>query len=235
MLLLLSLWPALALAQAPVWNEIKGELKIALETKGDPTRGAASFEQCQGCHRKDASGRVSGAYPRLSGQHATVLMKQIAGEGFAFSSSTLSSLTKINEALAYAKEKGIKIDPTSTQDIRDRLTQIDNTLKGSGTGLPSNYVPVSAASLTAGLGLTGNARVEAEMRISQAAAHHFMRPGGPAYGGVPVIVNGDLHITTTARNMDELARDIRQKMLKNSRRNTAQTRGPNAGRNVALG
>ena len=78
MLLLLSLWPALALAQAPVWNEIKGELKIALETKGDPTRGAASFEQCQGCHRKDASGRVSGAYPRLSGQHATVLMKQIA-------------------------------------------------------------------------------------------------------------------------------------------------------------
>ena len=77
-LLLLSLWPALALAQATVWNEIKGELKIALETKGDPTRGAASFEQCQGCHRKDASGRVSGAYPRLSGQHATVLMKQIA-------------------------------------------------------------------------------------------------------------------------------------------------------------
>ena len=57
-------------------------------------------------------------------------------------------------------------------------------------------MPVSAASLTAGLGLTGSARVEAEMRISQAAAHHFMRPGGPAYGGVPIMVNGDLHITT---------------------------------------
>jgi cytochrome c553 len=78
MLMLLTLWPAMASAQAPAWNEIKGELKIALETKGDPTRGEAAFEQCQGCHRKDASGRISGAYPRLSGQHATVLMKQIA-------------------------------------------------------------------------------------------------------------------------------------------------------------
>ena len=77
-LVCLSLWPALAGAQTPAWNEIKGELKIALETKGDPKRGEAAFEQCQGCHRKDASGRVSGAYPRLSGQHASVLMKQIA-------------------------------------------------------------------------------------------------------------------------------------------------------------
>ena len=78
MLMLLALWPAVTSAQTPAWNEIKGELKIALETKGDATRGQAAFEQCQGCHRKDASGRVSGAYPRLSGQHATVLMKQIA-------------------------------------------------------------------------------------------------------------------------------------------------------------
>lgn len=73
-----SLWSGMAAAQAPVWNEIKGELKTALEAKGDPARGVAAFEQCQGCHRADASGRVSGAYPRLSGQHATVLMKQMA-------------------------------------------------------------------------------------------------------------------------------------------------------------
>lgn len=73
----LTLWPALASAQAPAWNEIKGELKAALEAKGDPGRGEVAFEGCQGCHRPDASGRVSGAYPRLSGQHATVLMKQI--------------------------------------------------------------------------------------------------------------------------------------------------------------
>ncbi|MDD5295913.1 MAG: c-type cytochrome [Rhodocyclaceae bacterium] len=73
-----SLAPLAASAQTPVWNDIKGEEKIALETKGDVGRGAVGFEACQGCHRKDASGRVSGAYPRLSGQHATVVIKQIA-------------------------------------------------------------------------------------------------------------------------------------------------------------
>jgi cytochrome c553 len=68
---------AAASAQTPAWNDIKGEELVALQTKGEPTRGEAAFEPCQGCHRKDASGRTSGAYPRLSGQHATVLIKQI--------------------------------------------------------------------------------------------------------------------------------------------------------------
>jgi len=76
-LIVVALWPSAASAQAPVWNEIGGKLKTVLETRGDPVRGEAAFEPCQGCHRKDASGRTSGAYPRLSGQHATVLMKQI--------------------------------------------------------------------------------------------------------------------------------------------------------------
>ena len=77
-IVLVAVCPWAALAQAPAWNEIKGELKTALETKGDPARGEAAFAPCTSCHRKDASGRTSGAYPRLSGQHATVLMKQIA-------------------------------------------------------------------------------------------------------------------------------------------------------------
>ena len=73
-----ALLPLAAGAQTPAWNDIKGEQLIALQTKGDPLRGEAAFEPCQGCHRKDGSGRTSGAYPRLSGQHATVLIKQIA-------------------------------------------------------------------------------------------------------------------------------------------------------------
>ncbi len=76
-LTLLSLVSAAVCAQTPAWNDLKGELKLALEAKGDPLRGKAAFEPCQGCHRPDASGRISGAYPRLSGQHATVLIKQI--------------------------------------------------------------------------------------------------------------------------------------------------------------
>lgn len=73
-----SLWTVAATAQTPPWNEIKGELKTAMEATPDAKRGQAAFDQCVGCHRIEASGRSSGAYPRLSGQHATVLMKQIA-------------------------------------------------------------------------------------------------------------------------------------------------------------
>lgn len=78
-ILVAVLWPAAVSAQsAQEWNQIKGELAEALKTKGDAARGADAFVACQGCHRKDGSGRTSGAYPRLSGQHATVLMKQIS-------------------------------------------------------------------------------------------------------------------------------------------------------------
>lgn len=60
-----------------VWNEMRGEKLLALKAKGDPLRGEIEFEVCQGCHRPDASGRPSGAYPRLAGQHASVLIKQM--------------------------------------------------------------------------------------------------------------------------------------------------------------
>jgi cytochrome c553 len=66
-----------AMSQTAPWNEIKGDELIALQAKGDASRGEAAFVPCQGCHRRDGSGRTSGAYPRLSGQHATVLIKQI--------------------------------------------------------------------------------------------------------------------------------------------------------------
>ncbi|MDD5248720.1 MAG: c-type cytochrome [Rhodocyclaceae bacterium] len=62
---------------APVWNEIKGEKLLALKLRGDAARGAEAFVGCQGCHKRGATGSPSGAYPRLAGQHATVLIEQM--------------------------------------------------------------------------------------------------------------------------------------------------------------
>lgn len=85
-IVVLLVWPLSTLAQAPaaagdssapVWNEIKGEKLIALQAKGDALRGEISYDACQGCHRANAVGRTSGAYPRLAGQHGTVLIKQM--------------------------------------------------------------------------------------------------------------------------------------------------------------
>ena len=87
-LLILSLWPLTLWAQditsanvnssKPVWNEIKGEKMEALKLKGDAGRGEEAFQICQGCHRREATGSPSGAYPRLAGQHVSVLIEQIA-------------------------------------------------------------------------------------------------------------------------------------------------------------
>ncbi len=81
-------WPLFGLAQSStpatgdikiqVWNELRGEKLEALQLKGDVTRGAEAFQPCQGCHRRGAVGSPSGLYPRLAGQHATVLVEQIA-------------------------------------------------------------------------------------------------------------------------------------------------------------
>jgi cytochrome c553 len=73
----LALWPGAMHAQTRVALETTGELKTVLDLKGDPVRGKEAFDDCTPCHRKDASGRANGAIPRLSGQHASVIIKQI--------------------------------------------------------------------------------------------------------------------------------------------------------------
>jgi cytochrome c553 len=59
------------------WNAMRGEKLIALGRQGDPLRGEIAYEVCQGCHEPDAGGEIDGSYPRLAGQHATVLIKQL--------------------------------------------------------------------------------------------------------------------------------------------------------------
>lgn len=66
-----------AAAGADGWNAPQAEQTLVLRLQGDAVRGEAAFTICQGCHRPGALGRVDGSYPRLAGQHATVLIKQM--------------------------------------------------------------------------------------------------------------------------------------------------------------
>ena len=75
--LVANLGCSLAMADAQ-WNATYPEKAEALSLKGDVARGEAAFVICQGCHRVGALGRADGSYPRLAGQHATVLIKQLA-------------------------------------------------------------------------------------------------------------------------------------------------------------
>ncbi|MFD2113816.1 c-type cytochrome [Thiorhodococcus fuscus] len=60
-----------------IWNDLKGEELLALRAKGDAARGKAAFIVCEGCHGSQALGDEAGFYPRLAGQHASVLIKQL--------------------------------------------------------------------------------------------------------------------------------------------------------------
>jgi cytochrome c553 len=60
-----------------VWDEMTPERVQVLKQTRDPYAGKESFRGCQGCHKADAAGVREGVYPRLTGQHASVLIKQI--------------------------------------------------------------------------------------------------------------------------------------------------------------
>lgn len=54
------------------------EREQALAEGGDAASGKEAFEVCAACHLPSGFGRRDGTYPKLAGQHRTVLIKQIA-------------------------------------------------------------------------------------------------------------------------------------------------------------
>jgi len=60
-----------------VWGEMTPERIEVLRLSGDAVRGKEAYRGCRGCHKPDASGVLDGTYPRISGQHASVLIKQM--------------------------------------------------------------------------------------------------------------------------------------------------------------
>jgi cytochrome c553 len=155
--------PVAVHAQTAVAVETSGELKSVLELKGDPVRGKAAFDDCTGCHRKDASGRASSATPRLSGQHASVIIKQIVD---------IRSGRRINEPM-----KPYVIDPAlSLQAFADIATYLQalpiaGTLgKGPGSGVARGK-DLFARDCAACHGAAGEG--QAELFHPMVAAQHY--------------------------------------------------------------
>jgi cytochrome c553 len=69
--------PGTAVAQVTVFLPTDGDIKATLALPGDVQRGKDAYAECQTCHRTDASGRAAFNIPRLSGQHASVVIKQL--------------------------------------------------------------------------------------------------------------------------------------------------------------
>lgn len=187
---------------------------------------------------------------QLARESPAKLMRQLQEEGFTFSRQQIMELKKIQEILTITHREGVKLNSAQRAKIEEWLHQINTTLTGTGaTGIASNYTPVTAKSLIAGMNLTGTARAAELQKIAQDLGHAGKRPTGTAVGGIPlkannepvVVHNGNVVIHVSAQGardraeMKRLAAEIRAELLKVYRRNGAQTRGYNAGKGVGLG
>jgi len=126
----LALLPMFAAAQAPApkkagieaqgyqWNAQEGEKIEALKKKGDVKNGKETYEVCGACHLPSGAGRPDGTFPQLAGQHATVLIKQMADirEGLRDNptmypfAKTLTDPQELADTAAYINSLCIPVD-----------------------------------------------------------------------------------------------------------------------------
>jgi len=113
---------------AYVWNDAEADKLRAMRVLGDPARGEQAFISCRGCHRAQALGRPDGSYPRLAGQHDTVLIKQL---------TDMQAGRRANAKMLPFADHGV-LDTRDIADIASYLTRLpvpaDNG-KGPGTDL----------------------------------------------------------------------------------------------------
>ena len=122
--LLLSL-PLAALAQ----GALPSDLQAALALQGDAARGKLVYDdECSACHRKDGRGRPNADTPRLAGQHASVIVKQLVD---------IRAGRRINPPMKPLVD-GPAITPQAIADLAAYLQSMpvpDGTAKGPGTGV----------------------------------------------------------------------------------------------------
>lgn len=70
---LIALLPIICHAESDYRLELLG----AARSQPDASRGAMLFKPCTACHGPQGAGTLDGGVPRLAGQHASVLAKQL--------------------------------------------------------------------------------------------------------------------------------------------------------------
>ena len=123
------LMAATAHAQVTVFLPTDGDLAATLALRGDIERGREAYAECQTCHRKDGSGRAKFAMPRLSGQHASVLIKQL---------TDIRSGLRVNPEMAeYMHDSDLTL-----QDFADMAAYLESLpIKGTFAAGPAELVP----------------------------------------------------------------------------------------------
>lgn len=142
-----------------VWNADSGEKKEILRLKGNAERGKEAYQGCQGCHKPSGSGIPDGSYPQLAGQHASVIVKQMADtrEGrrdnpkmFPFAGKHVVTPQEIADIAVYLQNMKIPRDNgkgpgTTLVRAKDLYIKDCQTCHGeNGEGNAAKFYPVLA-------------------------------------------------------------------------------------------
>jgi len=124
---------------------------------GDPIAGAEAYEACSVCHGEDGGGRADGTFPRIAGQHASVLAKQISDirdgrRGNPIMASHLVTLTDPQEMADLAAYIEAMPAPATRRDSIGDVTQGRSLFLRDcarchgdrGQGVAEDFVPVIA-------------------------------------------------------------------------------------------
>ena len=143
-----------------VWNAQDGEKIEALKLKGNAKAGKEAYEVCGACHLPSGAGRPDGTFPQLAGQHATVIIKQIADirEGlrdnptmypFAVTLSDAQELADVSayiQTLCIPREHGMGSKDSAILKQGEELYKKECTTchGANGEGDKAKYYPVLA-------------------------------------------------------------------------------------------
>ncbi len=183
-------------SKAYEWGKMLPEQLEILKLTGDAERGKEAFRGCRGCHKADAGGILDGTYPRLTGQHASVVIKQV---------TEVRAGIRANPKMApFSSDHAVT--PQEIADIAVYVEQLTTTRengKGPGTML---------------------ARGKALYEQGNCAACHGERGEGKALNAYPVVAAQ--HYEYLRRELDFIQKGTRgnshPKMVKAIERYTAE-------------
>ena len=102
------------------------ELTQAMKLKGDAKRGKDVYKLCIGCHSPNGWGLKDGTFPQLSGQHRSVIIKQIAD---------IRAGNRDNPLMAPIAKESVMGGPQSISDVAAYIATLPmNPEPGHGKG-----------------------------------------------------------------------------------------------------
>lgn len=119
----LALAGPVAVHADPGWSPRTGETARALSREGDLEAGARAYAGCAVCHGAEGLGRSDGTFPRIAGQHASVVVKQI---------NDIREGRRGNPIMA--SHVDALIDPAEIADVAVYVASLSPAAAGSGNG-----------------------------------------------------------------------------------------------------